>query len=195
MAKLPLEGIRIVELCPVWAGPFCCMLLADWGAEVIKVESMQHFPVYSRGLVQARPPVMLANQIWSGYTAYMLQGYDPAATPWNRFVMYNCHARNKLGMTVNLRQPEGKEIFKRLVKVSDVVIESNSPRVTEELGLTYDVLKEVKPDLIPLWLWSVRSLQILPGIGRSPGGIRRTFLYPGLSGYGLHYQRHPVSHR
>ena len=158
MAKLPLEGIRIVELCPVWAGPFCCMLLADWGAEVIKVESMQHFPVYSRGLVQARPPVMLANQIWAGYTAYMLQGYDPAATPWNRFVMYNCHARNKLGMTVDLRRPEGKEIFKRLVKVSDVVIESNSPRVTEELGLTYDVLKEVKPDLIML---------SLSGFGRS----------------------------
>lgn len=152
MAKLPLEGIRVVELCPIWAGPFCCMLLADWGAEVIRVESRHHFPVYTRGTSMVRPPLMQVNQVWSSHAAYMLRGYDPSATPWNRFTLFNSHARNKLGMTVDLRRPEGKEIFKRLIGVSDIFIESNSPRVMEELGLTYDVLKEVKPDLIMLSL-------------------------------------------
>ena len=158
MAKLPLEGIRVVEVCPIWAGPFCCMLLADWGAEVIKVESRQHFPVYTRGILMARPPRIMIVGVPSSYVAYMIEGYDPTATPWNRFNLFNSHARNKLGMTVDLRRPEGKDIFNRLVKVSDVVVESNSPHVMESLGLTYDALKEVKPDLIML---------SLPGFGQS----------------------------
>ena len=146
MAKLPLEGVRVVEVCPIWAGPFACMLLADWGAEVIRVESRYHFPVYTRGVL-ARPPIQLAEQTPSGYAAYCLEGYDPQKA-LNQFVLFNAHARNKLGMTVDLRRPEGKDIFKRLVKVSDIVIESQSPRVMEELELTYDVLKEVNPSLI-----------------------------------------------
>ncbi|RLC69699.1 MAG: hypothetical protein DRI26_08590, partial [Chloroflexi bacterium] len=121
MARLPLEGVRVVEFCPVWAGPFCGMLLADWGAEVIRVESRQFFPVYTRGVFMARPPRMMIAGIPAGYAAYMIEGYDPTATPWNRFSLFNAHARNKLSMTVDLRRPEGKEIFKRLVAKSDVL--------------------------------------------------------------------------
>jgi len=141
IAKLPLEGVRVVEVCPIWAGPFAGMLLADWGAEVIRVESRQHFPVYTRG-VMARPPLMLTERRPGGYAAYALDGYSED-TAINRYALFNAHARNKLGMTVDLTRPEGKDIFKRLVEVSDIVIESQSPRVMEHLGLTYDVLKEV----------------------------------------------------
>lgn len=152
MAKLPLEGIRVTSICPIWAGPFCCMLLADWGAEVIKVESRYHWPVYTRGVL-IRPPQRLAAE-WSstgGYAGYALEGYD-ASTAFNRNSLFCAQNRNKLSMTVDLSRPEGKDIFKRLVKVSDVVVESQAPQVMEHLELTYDVLKEVKPDLIMLSL-------------------------------------------
>lgn len=158
MNRLPLDGIRIVALCPIWAGPFCCMLLADWGAEVIKVESRYHFPVYTRG-VMVRPPLMLAGLMSSkgGYAAYAMEGYDPA-TAFNRNALFCAQNRNKLSMTVDLTRPEGKDIFKRLVKVTDIVVESQAPKVMRQLGLTYDALKDVKPDLIML---------SLPGFGQT----------------------------
>jgi len=151
MARLPLEGIRVASICPIWAGPFTEMLLADWGAEVIRVESRQHCQVHTRGIM-AHPPFSLVAQQRGGYSAYALEGYDAAYGSWNRFGLFCGHARNKLSMTVDLRTPKGKEIFKRLIKVSDIFLESNSPHVVEELGLTYDVLKEAKPDLIMISL-------------------------------------------
>jgi len=152
MKRLPLEGIRMVSLAPMWAGPFCCMIMADWGAESIKVESCSHFTLYTRG-VMARPPQSLAANMSAagGYGAYAMVGYDPN-TAFNRNGLFCAHNRNQLSMTVDLTRVEGKEIFKKLVAKSDIVLESQAPRVMERLGLTYDVLKEVKPDLIMLSL-------------------------------------------
>ncbi len=158
MDRLPLEGIRIISLCPIWAGPFCCMLLADWGAEVIKVESRYHFPVYTRG-VMVRPPLMFASVLSAkgGYAAYAMEGYDPA-TAFNRNALFCAQNRNQLSMTVDLTRAEGKDIFKRLVAVTDIIVESQAPKVMKQLGFTYDVLVEVKPDLIML---------SLPGFGQT----------------------------
>jgi len=144
MAKLPLEGIRVAALTVVWAGPFAEMLLADWGAEVIRVESLKHFPVPTRGMMP-RPPAFLTEH-WRGYTAYV--GKEPGERPWNRFALFNAHARNKLSMTVDLTQPKGMEIFKRLIEVSDIYLDSNQVQVAEKLGINYDMLRQVKPDII-----------------------------------------------
>ncbi|HXH13978.1 MAG TPA: CoA transferase [Alphaproteobacteria bacterium] len=145
MGKLPLEGIRILDFTVVWAGPFATMLLADFGAEVIRVESLQYFPSVTRGLLP-RPDAALARQL-AGYAGAYPER-DPGSRPWNRHPMFNPHARNKLGMTVDLSRPKGRELFLKLVRLSDVLVENHSARFMENLGLTYDVLSQSKPDLI-----------------------------------------------
>jgi len=145
MAKLPLAGIRVIELGVVWAGPYAGRLLADWGAEVIRVESRQHFQFHTRGYIPRSPQILSERSI--GYSAYKKPGYDPR-TAHNAFTLFNGHASNKLSMTANLRTPEGKDILKRLVQVSDVLIENNSPRVREDLGLSWELVKEWNPRLV-----------------------------------------------
>jgi len=145
MAALPLSGIRILDFTVVWAGPFATMLLGDYGAEVIRVESLRFFPSVTRGLMP-RPPQESVRTM-SGYGGAYPER-DPGERPWNRHPMFNPHARNKLGMTVDLSRPEGRELFMRLVSLSDVLVENHSARFMENLGLTYDVLVSRKPDLI-----------------------------------------------
>ena len=145
MTKLPLEGIRILDATDVWAGPYTCTLLGDLGAEVIKVDSIQRFG--SRG--QLNPPDTMPDG-----TPPVLWAYPdgvprtPGTQPWNRAALYNGINRNKLGITLNLRDPQGKDIFKRLAAISDVVIENYATGVFARLGLGYDDLKEVKDDII-----------------------------------------------
>ena len=136
MADLPLKGIRVIDLTVVLAGPYAAMFLADFGAEVIRVESIQHFPPGTRGQF-ARPA---AGDVYPNK--------DPGKRPWNRYPMFNTMARNKRSMTVDFTRPEGMEIFKRLVRVSDVVIENYVPEVMDKLGITYEMLKSEKPDII-----------------------------------------------
>lgn len=145
MGRLPLEGIRILDFTVVWAGPFATMLLADFGAEVIRVESLQYFPSVTRGLLP-RPDKALVRSL-PGYAAAYPE-HDPGPRPWNRHPMFNPHARNKRGMTVDLSRPKGRELFIKLVSVSDVLIENHSARFMENLGLTYDVLQRSKSDLV-----------------------------------------------
>lgn len=155
MTTLPLSGIRILDFTVVWAGPYATMMLADYGAEVIRIESLQHFPSTTRGLVPRPPEAMLAN------ASHLLGGYpdwDPGARPWNRHPMFNAHARNKLSMTVDLTRPEGYDIVRRLITMSDVIVENNSINVMAKLGLDYDTVRGFKEDIIYL---------SMPGFGRT----------------------------
>ena len=107
MTTLPLTGIRVLDFTVVWAGPYATMLLADWGAEVIRVESLPRFPSTTRGLVPRRRAAMLAN------ATHLLAGFpnwEPGERPWNRHPMFNAHARNKLSMTVDLARPAGSTL-------------------------------------------------------------------------------------
>lgn len=142
---LPLEGIRIADFTNVYAGPYGTMLLADFGAEVIRVESLQYFPSTTRGYTPRPSPALLATGS-RVVTAYA--DNDPGKRPWNRHAMFNCHARNKLSMTVNLQHPEGLEVVERLVRRSDMVVDNFSAGVMDRLGLSYDVLCGWKPDII-----------------------------------------------
>ncbi|MBI4497377.1 MAG: CoA transferase [Chloroflexi bacterium] len=130
MPPLPLAGVRILDLTMFMAGPVGTKLLADMGAEVIKVESPGHpdpIRIQARGVYP--------------------QG-EPGERPWNRSGMINERARNKLGITLDLACPEGKAVFLRLVACSDVVMENYRADVMENLGLGYAALRQANPGII-----------------------------------------------
>jgi crotonobetainyl-CoA:carnitine CoA-transferase CaiB-like acyl-CoA transferase len=126
---LPLEGIRILELGMVFVLPLAITPLAGMGADVIKIES-EIRPEQSRWGPQPN------NEM-----------HEPAYNYGGSFHMLN---RNKRGVTIDLAKPKGRELFLRLVAVSDVVAENFTPRVLRNLDLTYDRLAEVNPRIILL---------------------------------------------
>ncbi|MCY4417414.1 MAG: CoA transferase [Chloroflexi bacterium] len=147
MARLPLQGLRVLEITVVWAGPYCGSFLADLGAEVIRVESTKAFVPLTRGAAPHLTQDMIDSlPLYSGGTP----GHVPGDRPFNRSPMFNSHARNKRSMTVNLLDPGGREIFDRLVAISDVLVENNPTETMEKLGISYESLKEVKDDIIML---------------------------------------------
>lgn len=125
MNKPPLSDIRVIDLSHVVAGPYCTMLLADLGAEVIKIENPIK-PDLSREI----GPLIIDSE-GRNYSA--------------RFLGLN---RNKKAITLNLKHPKGKVILKDLVKLCDVLVENFSPGVMEKLGLGYKVLCELNPKLV-----------------------------------------------
>jgi crotonobetainyl-CoA:carnitine CoA-transferase CaiB-like acyl-CoA transferase len=142
---LPLEGIRIADFTNVYSGPYGTMMLADFGAEVIRVESLQYFPNSTRGTTPRPSPALMATG--SRLVVAYVDG-EPGEKPWNRHAMFNCHARNKMSMTVNIRTPEGLDVVRRLVQKSDVVVDNYSAGVMDRLGLSYEVLRSWKPDIV-----------------------------------------------
>lgn len=113
-----------------WAGPFTTQVLAAYGAQVIKVESIQYLDTW-RG---------------SGTAAGVQE------TVWERSPLWNAVNAGKLGITLNLRHPKGVDVFKRLVGISDVVAENFTPRVMKGFGLDYPVLREVNPRIVMISL-------------------------------------------
>jgi len=140
--KKPLDGIRIIDMTVVWAGPYATMFLADMGAEVIRVEPLNIFPSTTRGQM-ARPNKDVEQQS----PAPNYPDRDPGTRPWNRFAIFNLHARNKYSMTADLNTLEGKETFRKLVETSDLFIENNAVGSIERLGLTYPTLRQWNPRL------------------------------------------------
>ena len=126
--RLPLEGVRVLDFTWAWAGPQATLLLALMGAEVIKVESKHR-------LDHSRLRSLVAGPSMSG--------------PDGSFI-FNTLNLNKLSVTLNLSKPEAIEIAKSLAKISDVVAQNMRPGVLERLGLGYEDLKKVKPDIIML---------------------------------------------
>ena len=121
-----LENLTVLDLTRVLAGPFCTMMLADMGANVIKIEIPN-----GGDDTRAYPP----------FREHNLQG--------ERESLYFANLnRNKKGVTLNLKAPEGKEIFKKLVQKADIVVENYRPGVMDKLGLGYEVLKELNPRII-----------------------------------------------
>ena len=148
MKKMLLKGVRIADLTRVWSGPLATRILGDLGAEVIKVEDLR-----SRGLYWQTG----AEEQDSTGLGLFPEG-KPGEQPWNRSGTFNDYNRNKYGVTLDLNTEPGKELFKRLVAVSDVVIENYTPRVMKNFGLEYPALREVNPSLIMI---------SLPAFGRS----------------------------
>jgi crotonobetainyl-CoA:carnitine CoA-transferase CaiB-like acyl-CoA transferase len=131
--RLPYSGLRVVDCTNSWAGPYATQVLAVFGAQVIKVESIQYLDT------------------WRG-SATAMAAQQQLEKPWERSPLWNSVNAGKFGITLNLRHPRGVDLFKRLVKISDIVAENYTPRVMKQFGLDYPVLKEVKPDIIMISL-------------------------------------------
>jgi crotonobetainyl-CoA:carnitine CoA-transferase CaiB-like acyl-CoA transferase len=117
-----LTGLRVLELTQVMAGPFCGQVLADMGADVIKVEPPDGGDQSRRSL------------------GFSMRGEDTAA-----FLAVN---RNKRSVALDLKDPERRELFYRLVKTADVLIENYRPGVAARLGVDYETLEAINPRLI-----------------------------------------------
>src|SRR5690349_9334785 len=104
MPRLPLEGLRILDLGIALAVPYGTMLLADLGAQLIRVESTQVFPNQTRGILAhpSKEAIKTMAPISGGYP-----NRDPGQRPFNRFPWFNCTARNKLAITVDLHKASG----------------------------------------------------------------------------------------
>lgn len=137
MTKMPFDGIRVIGLTRVWAGPLLCRILGDFGAQVINVE-----PLFGRRSVVSTAPHTLP-RILPDYP----EG-EMGERQWNRRGIVNNLHRNQLSLTLDLSVPRAVELFKRLVKISDIVVENNTPRVMANFGLDYPALKQIKEDLI-----------------------------------------------
>lgn len=123
--NLPLSGIRVADFTWVWAGPFATLQLAHLGAEVIRIETQNRVCVTRR-----IPP------------------YADGEPGPNRSGYYNQYNQGKSSICLNLKKPEGMAIAKQLVAVSDVVSENFAGGVIDKMGLGYDVLKQLKSDII-----------------------------------------------
>jgi len=122
MATLPLSGIRVLDISQVMAGPFCCMLLGDMGADVIKIE----------------PPRTGDSTRHS--MGFRLKGEDSPG-----FLALN---RNKRSITLDLKDEADREVLYALVKTADVLIENARPGVSGRLGMGYETLRAINPRLV-----------------------------------------------
>ncbi len=148
MTSLPLQCVRIADLTAVWAGPYATRILGDLGAEVIKIESPNN-PDLLRAL------------------GMLPRGTENA---WNKSAYFNHNNRNKRGVALDLSKPRGKQLFLDLVKTCDAVIENYRAEVMDNLGIGYEVLRSVRPDII---------LVSMPGHGKT--GPERDFVAYGTN--------------
>ncbi|MHB8577305.1 MAG: CaiB/BaiF CoA transferase family protein [Dehalococcoidia bacterium] len=148
--RLPLEGVRVIDITVVWAGPHCTQLLAEWGAEVIRVEPLQHVQTATRGMEYrtSRQQAQTARGIGSVHISW--PNYDPGERPFNRYPAFNSHARNKKSMTLDVTFPEARRAFEQLICVADVLVENNVPETGERGQFTYPELAAINPALIEL---------------------------------------------
>ncbi|MBW4653490.1 MAG: CoA transferase [Kaiparowitsia implicata GSE-PSE-MK54-09C] len=118
----PLAGLRVLDLSQVMAGPFCCMLLGDMGADVIKVE-----------------PPGVGDQTRKSM-GFRMKGEDSPG-----FLALN---RNKRSIVLDLKSPQGRQTLHQLVKTADILVENSRPGVTKRLGSDYETLSRINPRLI-----------------------------------------------
>ncbi|TSA13503.1 MAG: CoA transferase [Betaproteobacteria bacterium] len=160
-AKKPLEGVKVIELGQLIAGPFAGKIFAEFGAEVIKIEAP---------------------------AADGQSGGDPLRQ-WRKLhngtsLWWYTQARNKKSVTINLRLPEGQEVVRRLARDADIVIENFRPGTMEKWGLGYERLSADNPGLIMLRLSGFgqtgpyRDQAGFGAIGESMGGLRYLTGYP-----------------
>ena len=124
--RLPLAGVRVLDLTWAWAGPFCTMNLAHLGAEVIRIESAKRADLYRR--------IRICPEEW---------GDDLDVSG-----MFNQWNQGKTSVSVDLGHPRGVEIVRRLAAESDVVVQNFATGVMERLGLGYDTLREINPGIV-----------------------------------------------
>ena len=150
--SLALENVRILDFSRIWAGPQATKLLADMGAEVIKVESTRAWDPH-------RTIVGSGN----------LPGGERGSDPWNRSGWFNTLHMSKRGITAELSHPGGKALIEELVSISDVVVENFRAGAMARRGLGYEDLRRLRPDIV---------VASMPAFGNS--GPWRDFIQYGI---------------
>jgi formyl-CoA transferase len=156
VARLPLQGVKVIELGQLIAGPFCARMLAEFGAEVIKIE----------------PPRI-------GDPLRKWRKLHDGTSLW-----WYAQARNKKSVTLDLKQPEAQEIVRKLAAGADIVVENFRPGAMEKWGLGWEALSAINPRLIMVRLsgfGQTGPYRDRPGfgaIGESMGGLRYVTGYP-----------------
>ena len=131
MANLPLSGIRVLDSTYVFALPYTGAQLADLGADVIKIEG------------PGRPDITRGGGLYGTFP-----DNDPGEDWWNRPSTYHLLNRSKRSLVLDMSREEGRDVFRELVMVSDVVMENFTPRVMRSWGLDYPNLRKLRPDII-----------------------------------------------
>src|SRR5215204_2642081 len=125
MSRRPLEGIRITDFTWAWAGPYCTLQMAHMGAEVIRIES------------QKRPCV-----------SRLIPSFADDTPGPNRAGYFNQYSQGKKSLQLDLSCPEALEVTKKLIAKSDLVVQNFSAGAINRMGLGYETLKQIKPDII-----------------------------------------------
>ncbi len=141
----PLQGIRVLDLTRVWAGPLATRILGDLGADVIKVEA-----------AWARGPATRSARI--ARLTHLFPENDAGERPYNRGAAFNKMNRGKRSVTLELGEPEGRRVFEALVERADVVCDNFSPRVMPKLGFDPERLHGMNPGVVAV---------SMPGFGNS----------------------------
>ena len=123
----PLQGIRIIEMGQLIAIPSAMKWLADMGAQVIRLESVQRLESY-------RTDSLYQNEVTGDF--------------WNRGANFYEQNRNKLGLTLDLSRAEGRAVLRELIAIADIFAENFTPRVIRNFGLEYRDLRQIRPDII-----------------------------------------------
>jgi len=152
----PLSGVRILDLTRVWAGPIAGRLLGDLGAEVIHIESP-----WNRG------PLEVAEEL--AELTHLYPDNELGERPWNRNGGFNKLARNKKGLSLDLSTSRAQQLFRELIRESDVILENFSPRVMPQWGLDWDSLQGINPAIVHT---------SMPGYGATGPGANRVALGP-----------------
>ncbi|MCH8109057.1 MAG: CoA transferase [Chloroflexi bacterium] len=129
--RMSLEGIRILDFSRIWAGPHGTKLLADMGADVIKVESIR--------AIDPHRAIAGSGNLPDG---------EPGPDPWNRSGWFNTLHQSKYGVTADITTSKGKAALEELVSISDVVIENYRAGLMARRGFGYDDLRKLRPDII-----------------------------------------------
>jgi len=125
----PLDGVRVIDFSMGWAGPLCTRILADLGADVIKIEAIQ-YPDWWRGV--DRRPAFIEDKMYERAPCFCIMN------------------RNKRGITLDLTRPRGLALVKRLLAKAYIVVDNYSVDVLPKLGLGFDVLRALNPGLVKL---------------------------------------------
>jgi len=191
----PLQGVRVIDLTQVFAGPTCTRILSDLGAEVIRMEAPARLDI-TRSLIHA--------------------DNDGLEVPWERAAYFIIRNAGKKEIVVDLNQERGCEILRGVIAQSDVLAESFTPRVMRAFALDYEHVRRIKPDIVMISLsgygqdgpysdWSAYGMGLEPAsgvaqltgyLGGAPlrSGLSFTDPYSGFVGAGavlaaLHYRR------
>lgn len=169
--KPALDGLRILDLSQVAAGPYSTMFLGFMGAEVIKIESLSRMDI-NRG--KARP---------SADDLRVYPNGDPGPHPWNTTAHHVHRNINKQSLTLDLSTGRGKELFRELAKVCDVLVENYRGSVMDRLGLGYDVVSDLNPRLIYMKISSQGATGPEANYGSLGSTLEQTAGLASITGY------------